>query len=176
VARYLPKSALSEWQNHGDFGTCITFGLMHACLHAGESQQGSKEKTSINIVFLDGARILPSFQGSMDGILRAGKDSEGCGERHSERGEKEAIEWEKASHGVDGSALLVGSLFRRGNLQYTKTKTQPLGEKPWGVEKLLEGRIKSRSSRGLERWSGFALSLVFSSLASVYIICSSYTI
>jgi hypothetical protein len=25
-----PKSALSEWQNHGHFRTCITFGLMHA--------------------------------------------------------------------------------------------------------------------------------------------------
>jgi hypothetical protein len=54
-----------------------------------ESQHSSKEKTSINIVFSDGPRILPSsFQGSMGGVLRAGKESQRCGERHRKMGEK----------------------------------------------------------------------------------------
>jgi hypothetical protein len=105
--------------NHGISVPAYLLGLcMHACMRKPIQQQGRDVNTRKRRI-LGRPRIPPSsFQGSMDGVLRGpGKESERVWQAPQEKGrKKQAIEWEKAAHGVGGSALLVGSLSRRGNL------------------------------------------------------------
>jgi hypothetical protein len=91
VARYLPKSTLSEWQIMGFpyLHTFWAYACMHACMRKPIQQQGRDVNTRKRRI-LGRPRIPPSsFQGSMDGVLRGpGKESERCGKRRRKRGEK----------------------------------------------------------------------------------------
>jgi hypothetical protein len=108
IGRWIVSGAISaqvcvsEWQNHGDFGTCITFGLMHACLHICRREPARQQGKDVNKHRISGrlsysALVFPRFDGWGFG---GRKGKRGLWRAPQQKGrKKEAIE--KAGHGVD---------------------------------------------------------------------------